>query len=124
MLGCFRMTLNLSALLGPPACSTCVIEVDVRDENLTNLGFIQSQLLNTGPQSLQRGTRSCFHQSQFTLGFDHVGGDQAGPVLEMQIKGMNGHRQGLIDDGFVFDFDTFLIEVRQKIFWDGRDLGI
>ena len=59
-----------------------MIEVDVSDEDMTDLGFIQSQSPNASPQSLQRGAWTRFDQSQLALRLDHIGGDEATRVLK------------------------------------------
>lgn len=117
-----RMTIHLRPLTRPPARSTGVIEMDVRDEHMADVLFIQAQPANPGAQCFQCRARSCFNEHQPTARLDHIGSDQPRRVLKMQIKGVNRH--GSIDNGFVLNLHALIIKRRQQVGGDRWNLGI
>lgn len=104
------MTKDLRALLSPPPRRPRVIEVDVRDKNVSDGFFIQAFLAQRGTQIFQCRSRSCLDEHESGRCLDHIGSNESGGFLKMQVEGMDGH--GLIHNGFVFDLHTPIIQRR------------
>jgi len=102
------MAIHLRAPLRPPASSSGMIEVDVGDEDMPNVLFIQPKCANAIPQLFERRARSGLDQYQTATRLDHIGGDQPRRVLKMQVECVDDH--GSIDNGFILDLHAIFIQ--------------
>ena len=110
MTGRLFMTKDLRTLLCPPTRRAGVIQMNMGDEDMADGFFIQTFVTQTRTQIFQCRSRSCLDEYKSGRCLDHIGSNESGGVLKMQVEGMDGH--GLIHNGFVFDLHTPIIQRR------------
>lgn len=89
--GGFGMAIDLCSLLSPPPCGPGVIEMNVGDEDMTDLLQVKSPVANGTVESRKCRAGTRLDQGELTLIFDQISSNEAGSVSEEKIERMDGH---------------------------------
>jgi hypothetical protein len=76
------------------ACCARVIEMDVRQQQVTNVGQREASLGEPRLEALDRGGRAAVEQCRAVLRLDDVRADRPGTAEVEEIDGVRRHRRG------------------------------